>query len=148
MSIRKAAGGTRSIMALLQSYLKKDGYVPTHGRWRDFSGRASIIRDGRKNGLTWNQIGQRLYEAEGKWCDPYEWAKINMPREEWNINSILKLLSNVRSRREDPGIEQEIMSLKGKKSARVIAAEMGLASRNVVIGIWNRASLKRERAAS
>jgi len=53
--------------------------------------------------------------------------------------------SDLSSFRHDPALVAEIFSLRGKESATVIAKRYGLASRNVVIGIWNRA---RDRGAA
>ena len=43
-----------------------------------------------------------------------------------------------RKRKHSDALRAKVKSLKGIKSASVIAAQFGLASRNVVIGIWNR----------
>lgn len=47
--------------------------------------------------------------------------------------------------KHDPMMVAEIFALRGKKSASAIAKQFGLASRCVVIGIWNRA---RDRGAT
>ena len=43
---------------------------------------------------------------------------------------------------------KRVVSLKGKRSASEIAREFGLASRCVVIGIWNRARKRKNREAA
>lgn len=113
-------------------------------RWSDFSARRAIVEKGVALRYAWDAIAVEVSAAEGRVSSGpivRNWAIRNLGiRKERGIG--WKRPSRAprppRAPRPTTELVREVCSLKGKTSASKIAKHFGLASRNVVIGIWHR----------
>jgi len=110
-------------------------------RHYDFSARRTIVEKGVALRHTWAAIAAEVSVAEGRVCSGCgvrNWAfRARSPRLPRPKPPDFPLPSyEIPPMRTE--LVREVCSLKGKTSASKIAKHFGLASRNVVIGIWHR----------
>lgn len=156
-SIRSIAGADHSLEGRLGRYCRSKGIKAAHGRWRDFSDRERIIREGRLAGDSWREIADRLAPVEGysvKGSALAMWANNNLddvPSPPPLTRQPRKDRSKPSSRRSgvfaaDPDadvivkdtVRETAIANRGRVTASKIAAAIGV-TRNSIIGHWNRA---------
>jgi len=153
-SIRQAAGCDHLLAISLGTRCRELGVKSSFlSRWRDISPhRGPIIREGAPLGLSWKEIASKVSEAEKRHTGAEAirlWAARHIPdldkprakhspTTEQRIKHAPRPILPVTAREGSSELVQHVCSLKGQKSASEIASELGLASKNVVIGIWYR----------
>ena len=157
-SVHSIAGQT-TLTKLLRDECKRLGIKSqARTRWSDFSARRAIVEKGVALRHTWAVIAAEVSAAEGRFCSVssvINWAVRGFLgiRKERGIGWTKQARVPRPSRAPKPPdfplpsyeippmrteLVREVCSLKGKTSASKIAKHFGLASRNVVIGIWHR----------
>lgn len=160
-SMQELTGGSPAIRGRLYAYCRRNGIRSMHGRHRDFSTRAEIVRQARQSGMPWAQVADLVSDAEHKSIGVgalYNWAAANLPRGVLGIGLVHQKMPRAertrheRPRKEKPAraprIKPEVIAAASAKEAAIanygrasagdIAAAHGV-TRNSIIGYWFRA---------
>jgi len=140
-SFNSIAGHTTLTNLLIKECKRLGVKSKANTRWSDFSARQAIVEKGVALRYTWAAIAAEVSAAEGRvssGCGVRNWAfRARSPRLPRPKPPDFPLPSyEIPPMRTE--LVREVCSLKGKTSAAKIAKHFGLASRNVVIGIWHR----------
>lgn len=78
MSIAKASNGDQYLANLVGQYCRANNIPVRYSRWQDLSQRKEIVVQGRKDGISWRKIADKVSIAENRKITGsavYQWAK-------------------------------------------------------------------------
>jgi hypothetical protein len=161
VSVRSACNGDRARSAKLHRFCAAEGITNRRAKRSDYSARADLILALRRDGKTWAEVTASVSDAEGRsLCvgAVMAWASRNvgLPAREQKEprQKPVRLSQRVDVTANFDGVEvsglsvrEAALALKGRGSARQIAAHLGV-SRNSVIGHWFRGRRGNRRSLS
>lgn len=149
MSIKKACGGSRSLMERMRVKLRQMGVESTHGKWVSPEHRRAIIEQGLAEHLPWKVIAHRISIKEGRECliaSAQMWARSRgmIAKRKSRAAKPIKAVKPAKPAkpRLDPVVTNDIrkscVANYGRCSASALAKTLGI-TRNAVTGHWFRA---------